>query len=57
MIACCAHHLTDVVPILGLSALSIWLVNFQTPLLAIGIVSNAAGSVYLWSKLSHLRQV
>jgi hypothetical protein len=56
MIACCAHHLTDVVPILGLSALSLWLVNFQAPLLALGIVSNAAGSVYLWKKLSRLRQ-
>jgi len=57
MIACCAHHLTDITPILGLSALSLWLVNFQAPLLVVGIVSNAAGSVYLWSKLSHLRQV
>src|SRR3989344_2935583 len=35
MIACCAHHLTDVLPILGLSALSIFLVNFQTPILII----------------------
>ena len=55
MVACCAHHLTDVVPILGLSALSLWLVNFQIPLLAIGIVGNAAGSVYLWRKLLRLR--
>ncbi len=55
MIACCAHHLTDVAPILGLSALSLWLVNFQTPLLAVGIVSNAAGSIYLWRTLSRLR--
>lgn len=55
MIACCAHHLTDVVPILGLSALSLWLVNFQTPLLAIGIVSNIVGSIYLWRQLSRLK--
>lgn len=54
MIACCAHHLTDVVPILGLSALSLWLVNFQTPLLVLGIASNAAGSIYLWKKLSKM---
>ena len=56
MVACCAHHLTDVVPLLGLSALSLWLVNFQTPLLAIGIVTSAAGSVYLWRKLSRLKE-
>lgn len=47
MIACCAHHLTDVVPILGLSALSLWLVNFQKPLLILGILSNLAGSLYM----------
>ncbi|MBI5356626.1 hypothetical protein HZB78_03360 [Candidatus Collierbacteria bacterium] len=56
MIACCAHHLADVVPILGLSALSLWLVNFQAPLLAIGIASNIVGSVYLWRQLSRLKE-
>lgn len=47
MIACCAHHLTDVLPILGLSAASLFLVKFQTPLLIIGIVSNIFGILYL----------
>ncbi len=55
MIACCAHHLADVVPILGLSALSLWLVNFQVPLLAIGIAGNIVGSIYLWRQLSRLK--
>lgn len=54
MIACCAHHFTEVVPILGFSALSLWLVNFQAPLLILGIVSNLAGSIYLWRRLSSL---
>lgn len=54
MIACCAHHLTDIVPILGLSALSLWLVSFQKPLLILGILSNLAGSLYLWKKLSKM---
>lgn len=47
MIACCAHHAADVIPILGLSALSLWLVNFQKPLLILGIISNLVGIVYL----------
>ena len=47
MIACCAHHLTDVLPILGFSAVSIFLVNFQIPLLLIGITSNMIGIIYL----------
>lgn len=54
MVACCAHHATDLVPILGLSALSLWLVNFQKPLLILGVVSNLAGSLYLWKKLSKM---
>ena len=55
MIACCAHHLTDVVPILGLSALSVWLTAYQRPLLIIGIISNLAGIVYLWKRLPRTR--
>lgn len=51
MIACCAHHLTDVLPILGLSAVSIFLVKFQTPILVLGIISNLIGIKYLYSLL------
>lgn len=47
MIACCAHHLTDVSPIIGLSAVSVFLIQFQIPLLILGIVSNIMGIVYL----------
>lgn len=47
MAACCAHHAIDVVPILELSALSIWLTAYQKPLLLIGILSNFVGVVYL----------
>lgn len=47
MIACCAHHLTDVLPILGFSAVSVFLVNYQTPLLLLGILFNILGILYL----------
>ncbi len=47
MIACCAHHLTDILPIIGLSAVSVFLVNYQIPLLLIGIASNIIGIFYL----------
>ncbi|MBI5452947.1 hypothetical protein HY945_05815, partial [Candidatus Gottesmanbacteria bacterium] len=43
MIACCAHHLTDILPIIGLSAVSVFLINYQIPLLVIGILSNIIG--------------
>jgi len=56
MVACCAHHLTDVVPILGLSALSVWLTAYQRPLLLIGILSNLTGIIYMWKTKNQLRQ-
>lgn len=43
MIACCAHHLVDVLPILGLSAASLFLLKYQIPFIILGIASNIAG--------------
>jgi hypothetical protein len=51
MVACCAHHLADVLPILGLSGAAIFLNNYKLPLLWLGIVMNLAGSVYLIIKI------
>lgn len=43
MIACCAHHITDVVPILGVSVLGIFLLEYQPVFLIFGIASNVIG--------------
>ena len=43
MIACCAHHSTDVLPILGLSAAALFLSQFQTLFMVIGVLSNLIG--------------
>ncbi len=43
MIACCAHHVTDVIPFLGASALGLFLLEYQPVFLILGIVSNIAG--------------
>lgn len=43
MVACCAHHLTDFLPILGLSAASLFLSKYQTYFFLFGIISNLAG--------------
>lgn len=47
MIACCAHHVTDVVPILGASAIGIFLLEYQPAFLVMGIVSNIIGSTMM----------
>ncbi len=43
MIACCAHHVTDVLPILGLSGLAAFLANYQVLFMIIGVLSNIVG--------------
>lgn len=48
MIACCAHHIVDFVPILGLSALSIFLAKYQEYFLATGVLFNTLGILYMY---------
>ncbi len=43
MIACCAHHITDVLPIIGLSAAAVFLAKYQLPFILLGIFSNLVG--------------
>lgn len=43
MAACCAHHLSDVLPLLGLSGLSAFLVSYQVPFIIAGVLSNVVG--------------
>ena len=43
MVACCAHHLIDILPILGVSAAAVFLSEFQIPFIVLGIVSNLVG--------------
>ena len=43
MAACCAHHLTDVLPLLGLSAAALFLVKYQTFFILVGVMSNLIG--------------
>ncbi len=43
MAACCAHHLTDFLPILGLSGLATFLASYQVLFIIIGVLSNLVG--------------
>lgn len=51
MLACCAHHLTDVFAVFGLSGTAIFLNVYKTPLLWLGIVMNLFGVAYLLWKI------
>ncbi len=43
MVACCAHHVTDVLPLIGLSAAAIFLNKYQTLFIVVGVLSNLIG--------------
>ncbi len=43
MAACCAHHLSDVLPFLGLSGLTAVLADYQSVFMAGGVLSNIVG--------------
>ena len=43
MAACCAHHITDVLPVLGLSGLAVFLASYQVLFMIVGVLSNMVG--------------
>ncbi len=53
MLACCVHHATDFLPILGLSGVSILLTQFQKPILIISLGINIVG---IYAMLKHLKK-
>jgi hypothetical protein len=49
MVACCAHHVTDVLPIVGVSLAATFLTTWKTSLMGFGLAANLAGIVVmLW---------
>ena len=47
MVACCIHHVTDVLPVLGLSAAATFLTRYQRPFMLLGLGMNIAGIVVI----------
>ncbi len=47
MAACCAHHLSDVLPLLGLSRVAIFLVEYQVFFIIVGVLSNIVGIIIM----------
>lgn len=55
MVACCAHHLTEIVPILGLSGLSLVLASYQKELLVLGVLTNMVGIILMVKRIKEAR--
>ena len=47
MVACCLHHVTDVLPILGLSAAATFLTRYQRPFMLIGLGMEIIGIILM----------
>ncbi len=43
MLGCCLHHITDVVPLIGISAAALFVSQYQDSFMALGVASNIIG--------------
>lgn len=43
MVACCLHHVTDVLPVLGIGAAATFLTRYQRPFMLIGLATEVMG--------------
>lgn len=56
MVACCIHHVTDVLPILGLSAAATFLTRYQRPFMLVGLGMETIGILAMLVILYRERQ-
>jgi len=56
MVACCLHHLGDVVPFIGLSAAATFLIENRLYVVALSLAANAAGILLMLRALRHARR-
>ena len=56
MVACCLHHVTDVLPVLGVSAAATFLTRYQRPFMLIGLGTEILGIIVMLVILYRERQ-
>lgn len=54
MLACCAHHAADILPILGLSAAAAIVTQYQKPILLVSLLINGIGIAIMWRHLKKM---
>ena len=57
MLACCAHHLADILPIVGVAGATAFLNAYKIPMLWLGIVMNLIGILYLLRRITQHRDM
>jgi hypothetical protein len=56
MVACCVHHVSDVLPLVGLSAAATFLANWKVPFMIAGLATNLIGITLMLAALMRARQ-
>ncbi len=56
MVACCAHHLVDILPLIGFSVAATFLSKYQEWFLALAIVFNLAGIAWMTRYLRRIKK-
>lgn len=51
MVVCCLHHVTDVLPIVGFSAATLFLTQYQSVFMTLGVLSNIVGLLFMTEML------
>ncbi|MFZ3080423.1 MAG: hypothetical protein WA109_12145, partial [Bellilinea sp.] len=57
MVACCAHHAADVLPILGLTAAATFLAEYRTAFMVAGLASNLIGIIVILVTILRARRM
>lgn len=57
MVACCLHHLSDVVPFLGLSGAATFLIQYKVPVVLLSLAANGVGIVLMLRTLRHVSRM
>ena len=54
MVACCAHHLVDLVPLFGAASVAGYLFDWRVPLMVTGLAINLVAVAIAGRRLAHL---
>lgn len=56
MVACCAHHVADLLPLVGLTAAATFLANWKIPFMVLGLTMNLIGILAMLNEIRKARQ-
>ncbi len=56
MVACCAHHVADLLPLVGLTAAATFLANWKIPFMIVGLLTNLIGIAVMLREVFRARR-